>query len=169
MSRSGSAPVSVEACPLRPTAGTPCRAFVFCPCLTGVAAVTKRSGKTCVVIMRYGAHARLRNTVITGPALRFNTIRSAAVVTLHCPSAAALTGVLSAVLQTDCSMSPAFCSRGKRYLIPLMVSRSQPSGRLLRCLIRPAWQAASCVIAVGNLLCVSLFGWRAVSSLFNCL
>jgi transposase len=31
--------------------------------LTGVAPVTKRSGKTCVVIMRYGAHARLRNTV----------------------------------------------------------------------------------------------------------
>ena len=31
--------------------------------LTGVAPVTKRSGKSCVVIMRYGAHARLRNTV----------------------------------------------------------------------------------------------------------
>jgi transposase len=31
--------------------------------LTGVARVTKRSGKTCIVIMRYGAHARLRNTV----------------------------------------------------------------------------------------------------------
>jgi len=31
--------------------------------LTGVAPVTKRSGKSCIVIMRYGAHARLRNTV----------------------------------------------------------------------------------------------------------
>jgi transposase len=31
--------------------------------LTGVAPVTKRSGKSCIVMMRYGAHARLRNTV----------------------------------------------------------------------------------------------------------
>jgi transposase len=31
--------------------------------LTGVAPVTKRSGKSCIVIMRYGAHARLRNAV----------------------------------------------------------------------------------------------------------
>jgi transposase len=31
--------------------------------LTGVAPVTKRSGRSCIVIMRYGAHARLRNTV----------------------------------------------------------------------------------------------------------
>jgi transposase len=31
--------------------------------LTGVAPVTKRSGKTCVVVMRYAAQARLRQTV----------------------------------------------------------------------------------------------------------
>lgn len=31
--------------------------------LSGVAPVTKRSGKTCIVVMRFAAHARLRNTV----------------------------------------------------------------------------------------------------------
>jgi transposase len=31
--------------------------------LSGVAPVTKRSGKSCIVVMRYGAHVRLRNTV----------------------------------------------------------------------------------------------------------
>jgi transposase len=31
--------------------------------LSGVAPVTKRSGKSCIVVMRYAAHVRLRNTV----------------------------------------------------------------------------------------------------------
>jgi hypothetical protein len=31
--------------------------------LSGVAPVTKRSGKSCIVVMRYGAHVRLRNTL----------------------------------------------------------------------------------------------------------
>jgi transposase len=39
------------------------RDYPALPPLSGVAPVTKRSGKSCIVVMRYAAHVRLRNTV----------------------------------------------------------------------------------------------------------
>ena len=115
--------------------------------LSGVAPVTKRSGKSCIVVMRYAAQVRLRNAV-------FHWAR---VAVLNDPSAAAAmppygrAGTPMAVpcgaSVTDCSGWPASCSNGGCYSTPTMVRppprRLQRSRRLTLSLPRPALQQSA--------------------------
>ena len=81
--------------------------------LSGVAPVTKRSGKTCIVVMRYAAHVRLRKAVSIGRASPSSTTPRAAAATTPCARAATPTAVPFAASPTGCSASPASCCSGK--------------------------------------------------------
>src|SRR3954465_12134268 len=93
--------------------------------LSGVAPVTKRSGKSCIVTMRYAAQVRLRNAV-------FHWARVAVLNDPKCRSryaalraAATPTVVPYAVSPTGCSGWPASCCSGRCCSTPTMV-RPQP-------------------------------------------
>jgi transposase len=67
--------------------------------LSGVAPVTKRSGKSNIVVMRYAAHARLRNTVFHDPK---SSCRYAALRKRGHSHGRALRGVADRLLQVAC-------------------------------------------------------------------
>jgi hypothetical protein len=98
--------------------------------LSGVAPVTKRSGKSCIVVMRYAAHVRLRNTVYHWARVAIqhdprSRSRYTALRQRGHSHGRAIRGT-----PTDSSMSPASCYSDKLRLIPITASRQQPNPTL---------------------------------------
>jgi hypothetical protein len=79
--------------------------------LSGAAPVTKRSGKSLIVVRRYAAHVRLRDTVYTGHVSPPSAIPSVALDILRCVNVATRTVALSVVSRIDCLLwHVSFCS-----------------------------------------------------------
>jgi hypothetical protein len=139
--------------------------------LSGVAPVTKRSGKSCVVVMRHAAHARLREAVFHWAASRCKTTRKAKVDTKRCAHAAIPTAVPCAASLTGCSALLASCWNGESCSTPawyddrhrIDISTPWPNWAdpfvLDRADLHLLWHA---LIDTPRLE-VSLFGWSAVS------
>src|ERR1700726_2542462 len=70
--------------------------------LSGAAPVTKRSGKSLIVVRRYAAHVRLRNTVYHWARVATQRDPRGRARILRCANGAARMDVLSVVSRTDC-------------------------------------------------------------------
>jgi transposase len=98
--------------------------------LSGVAPVTKRSGKSHLVVMRHAAHARLRQAVPHWARVAVcRTTPKAAAATTPCAGAGTPTVVRSAASPTGCLGSPASCCSGRRRSIPSTLPCQRPQHR----------------------------------------
>ena len=86
------------------------RDYAALRCLCGVAPVTRRSGKSLLVVRRLAAHDRLRNAAYHWLASLPTETRSAAPSIRRCAAAAMDTPAPCAQWPTACSTSPAPCS-----------------------------------------------------------
>ena len=75
--------------------------------------LTKRSGKTCVVVMRYAAQQRLRQAVFHWARAAVQNVPKSQVGTKPCAHAGIPTAVPCAVSPTGCSALPASCCNGR--------------------------------------------------------
>jgi transposase len=132
--------------------------------LSGVAPVTKRSGKSCVVVMRHAAHARLRKAVFHWARVavqndpksksRYEALRARGLVR----------AVLLRYVKTGCWAWFPYCWNGESYWTPGMACLP-PSHRYIHALVRLGRSvrvvtARSCRVRLSLTLrwAVSLFG-----------
>jgi len=102
--------------------------------LSGVAPVAKRSGKTCIVVMRYAAQVRLRQAVFHRAASPFCTIPRAAAATTPCEDGVTPMAARCVASPTACSGWPASCCSGRccSTLTTVQERRCRPGHPLVR-------------------------------------
>ena len=110
--------------------------------LSGAAPVTKRSGKSHVVTMRFAAHVRLRKTVYHWA--RVASQRDPTLAMTLYANAASRTAVPSEGSQTDCLAWPASFCNGKPYLIRILVRQNKSISVKAGPLFRPRLGTKHC-------------------------